>query len=546
MSKTIKIYTNLDISPSYVAENIEHIVTKNDEEKIVYTVNDEYNLPIGTYAEIRNYNFSDLEEAATVYTYDDESDPIATYCYFDEVSEAPSCEYVENINSVNTTNNNDCCGTVFIDKDNYVYNLIQIDTITSNNITLVDKMSLSDEFLSLSDAIKNIGDENPIVIDIDDLLPIIGRYQIKINSTSYTCSAFTNFFDNLDTMYFPFFEGGYGEQVTTNNANTIENYKIEHWKSFISNSNSSEMSLGSNSGTSTANNVTTHPAGNYYLTDETSGVGVISVKDINYTFYDALYRILYDYLYINEDDTGTPVLTDPSSYTFLLKSYRMYIKKPEDIGVLNPKTEYSTNVLTLDEIKTLTADEAQEYFNHTIIYDSTYNNFNKLILSYEDAYDVINDTKPTCINMCGKYFVLPDNVGIKFNESGNYNCLDISNFILEEAYCATAKKYTNKNLLTYKYTNYGNTVRVREVYDKTTDSTYIISQNGSGGFAEYYTEDRFCVIVRGASGKQDYYFFNASSEGVAAAEQFKEDLLYAIEDGPSIVSVNGLVGFYTE
>ena len=56
MGKVIKIQTNLAISPSYNADNIESVFRGDAYQQIEYQILDEYNLPYGSYVILRNYD----------------------------------------------------------------------------------------------------------------------------------------------------------------------------------------------------------------------------------------------------------------------------------------------------------------------------------------------------------------------------------------------------------------------------------------------------------------------------------------------------------
>ena len=261
-----------------------------------------------------------------------------------------------------------------------------------------------------------------------------------------------------------------------------------------------------------------------------------------------LFRYIYEYLYsLNTVESGdggsndgnqteTVIVEDPSKYTFLLKTYKMYVKTPQQYNANSADiTSYSTKVLSVDEIKELTAEEAQEYFNNTIVHDiAGYKD--KLILTEDEAKEVLVTKQ---ITECDKYFVISSNVGIKSPSSVQYAYYDLGNFeLIRDEYTSKAGKMSRSE---YKYNTNGKIVRVRQIYDQYTHEYYTISQNNSGEFPEGYPIERKSVYIRGISGKIDYYYFENSTEGEQYAEQFKEDILYAIEDGPSVVVTENLV-----
>jgi hypothetical protein len=221
--------------------------------------------------------------------------------------------------------------------------------------------------------------------------------------------------------------------------------------------------------------------------------------------------------------SGEPEVIDPDNYVFLLKSYKMYKKDKNNTNTVD--------TLSLDEIKELTSSEAQTYFDNTIVHNKD-DYKDKLILSDSAAKEILSG------NGCGNYFIVSPNVGIQVPSSQQYEYYDLKNFELTYYSSGSGDGMTRND---YKYNTNGKVVKVRQVYDPYTGEYMIMSQNNAGTFTESYNIDRQGVIVRGESGKKDYYYYENTDDGVANAEQLKEDILYAIDEGPSIVIANNLV-----
>ena len=138
--------------------------------------------------------------------------------------------------------------------------------------------------------------------------------------------------------------------------------------------------------------------------------------------------------------------------------------------------------------------------------------------------------------------LISSNVGIKSPSTQQYEYYDLGNF--ELSYSGYDKLTRKTYKYVYKYNTNGQIVRVRQIYDPYNDETYNISKNNAGEFDEGYIISRKGVLVRGVSGTENYFYFEDSTEGKIAAEQLKEDILYAMEDGPSIVVTDSLLDIY--
>lgn len=561
MNKVIKIQNNIDKSMSYNADNIEAVLSGDMQQKVQFQTTDEYNLPVGTYLTLRNYD-NILFDAATQQTDD------KTYAIVQSET-VPDCEYMYNLYNtyVDSSGKNDCKGVVAISTSEEIYNqivvsykqLISGDEQSPSIEYRITDIYLDGEYSTLAEATRTLEDDNPVILDFDEIYSKCARYW-KIDDNNKKTSVFDS---KQSTKSLPSFDGGYGEYKYVPGSDTSpgEEYNAEYWRSFTN---------------QTSNYVI--PNGNHYLTsvEEES----FEAKDSNYNIFDVLFRSIYDYLYIESEETSgsgtetSPSVMDPSSYTFLLKTYKMYAKSsngsssssnslgnslgklpnigniisldPIAIGVSSEvlqeiaesTTSYSTKVLTLDEIKELSAEDAQEYFNNTIVYDNQ-EYLDRLVLSETEAKEVLLSKN---INKCGNYFLISSNVGIKSPSTQQYEYCDLGNFELSYS---GYNKITRKNYkYIYKYNTNGQVIRVRQIYDPYNDETYNISKNNAGEFDEGYVISRKGVLVRGVSGTENYFYFEDSSEGRIAAEQLKEDILYAMEDGPSIVMADSLLDIY--
>ena len=560
MSKVIKIQNNIDKSMSYNADNIEAVLSGDMQQKVQFQTTDEYNLPVGTYLTLRNYD-NILFDAATQQTDN------KTYAIVQSET-VPDCEYMYNLYNTYVDSSkesesgkeNDCKGVVAISTSEEIYNQIVVsyEQLQSGEYRITD-IYLDGEYSTLAEATRTLEDDNPVILDFDEIYSKCARYW-KIDDNNKKTSVFDS---EQSTKSLPSFDGGYGEYkyVPGSDKSPGEEYNAEYWKSF-------------------KNQATEYviPNGNHYLTsiEEES----FEAKDSNYNIFDVLFRSIYDYLYVESEETSgsgtetSPSVMDPSSYTFLLKTYKMYAKssngsssasnslgnslgklpntgniislEPIAIGVSSEvlqeiaesTTSYSTKVLTLDEIKELSAEEAQEYFNNTIVYDNQ-EYLDRLVLSETEAKEVLLSKN---INKCGNYFLISSNVGIKSPSTQQYEYYDLGNFELSYS---GYNRITRKNYkYIYKYNTNGQVIRVRQIYDPYNDETYNISKNNAGEFDEGYVISRKGVLVRGVSGTENYFYFEDSSEGRIAAEQLKEDILYAMEDGPSIVMADSLLDIY--
>lgn len=561
MNKVIKIQNNIDKSMSYNADNIEAVLSGDMQQKVQFQTTDEYNLPVGTYLTLRNYD-NILFDAATQQTDN------KTYAIVQSET-VPDCEYMYNLYNtyVDSSGKNDCKGVVAISTSEEIYNqivvsykqLISGDEQSPSIEYRITDIYLDGEYSTLAEATRTLEDDNPVILDFDEIYSKCARYW-KIDDNNKKTSVFDS---EQSTKALPSFDGGYGEYKYVPGSSTSpgEEYNAEYWRSFTNQTSDYVI-----------------PNGNHYLTSVEEGS--FEAKDSNYNIFDVLFRSIYDYLYVESEETSgsgtetSPSVMDPSSYTFLLKTYKMYAKSsngssstsnslgnslgklpnigniisldPIAIGVSSEvlqeiaesTTSYSTKVLTLDEIKELSAEDAQEYFNNTIVYDNQ-EYLDRLVLSETEAKEVLLSKN---INKCGNYFLISSNVGIKSPSTQQYEYYDLGNFELSYS---GYNKITRKNYkYIYKYNTNGQVIRVRQIYDPYNDETYNISKNNAGEFDEGYVISRKGVLVRGVSGTENYFYFEDSSEGKIAAEQLKEDILYAIEDGPSIVMADSLLDIY--
>lgn len=534
MGKVIKIQTNLAISPSYNADNIESVFKGDAYQQIEYQTLDEYNLPYGSYVTLRNYDDILFDKATQQSSVVGGSDKAYVILQSDSV---PDCETMYDM--FNTYYGGDCKGIVVISKSEEIYNRIVVEAEEIEGSDPKDfritNIYLDGEYNTIAEAKQQLSADSIVVLDFDDIYPKCAKYW-KEKSDNKKTSAFDNEneYDNSLMNLLSFSEGfGEYEYDSGSGSGGGEEYNAEDWDEFSS---------------QTAESYTI-PCGKYYLhVDGTSEENTRKIKDYNYNIFDVLFRYIYEYLYslniVESGDGGsndgnqteTVIVEDPSKYTFLLKTYKMYVKTPQQYNA-NPAdiTSYSTKVLSVDEIKELTAEEAQEYFNNTIVHDiAGYKD--KLILTEDEAKEVLVTKQ---ITECDKYFVISSNVGIKSPSSVQYAYYDLGNFeLIRDEYTSKAGKMSRSE---YKYNTNGKIVRVRQIYDQYTHEYYTISQNNSGEFPEGYPIERKSVYIRGISGKIDYYYFENSTEGEQYAEQFKEDILYAIEDGPSVVVTENLV-----
>lgn len=576
MGKVIKIQTNLAISPSYNADNIESVFRGDAYQQIEYQTLDEYNLPYGSYVTLRNYDDILFDKATQQSSVIGGSDKVYTILQSNTV---PDCETMYDM--FNTYYGGNCKGIVVISRSEEIYNRIVVEAEEVGSSDQKDfritNIYLDGEYNTITEAQRQLNTDSVIVLDFDDIYPKCAKYW-KEKSDNTKTSAFDkeNEYDE-SLVNLPSFSEGFGEYEYDSGSGGGEEYNAEDWDEFSS---------------QTAKPYTI-PCGKYYLhVDGTSEENTRTIKDYNYNIFDVLFRYVYEYLYSlnivesgdgsegRESNTGnqieTVIVEDPSKYTFLLKTYKMYVKAPQQYvdesnaengeesdngetsqsqtissptrdgrGPLidyfgenaNPAeiTSYSAKVLSVDEIKELTAEEAQEYFNNTIVHDiAGYKD--KLILTEDEAKEVLVAKQ---ITDCDKYFIISSNVGIKSPSSIQYAYYDLGNFeLIRDEYTSKAGKMSRSE---YKYNTNGKIVRVRQIYDQYTHEYYTISQNNSGEFPEGYPIERKSVYIRGISGKIDNYYFENSTEGEQYAEQFKEDILYAIEDGPSVVVTENLV-----
>lgn len=611
MSKIIKIQSNLKTSPAYNADKIEAVFSGDMQQQVSYQTVDEYTLPFGTYLTLRNYD-DILFDEATLQTVKSVENRISesqvevqninqTYAIL-QSSEVPDCEMMYNLFNQYYTETGDCKGVVVISTSEEIYNEIVVtaEQLGDGDFRITN-LYLDGEYSTLAEAAQLLQTDSPVVFDFDEIYSKCAKYWKKrLNGTK--TSGFDTDGDTYrpkdnTLVYLPSFDGGFGEYEFDSGTGSAggDEYNAEYWKVF-GNRGSFSYIL---------------PNGMYYLHDEGSGTGAANakVKDYDCNVFDVLFRYIYDYLYyVNENAQGTDdpmIVRDPSNYVFLLKTYKMYVKAPqneintsknssqeegslsgsdegEDEGGLNfGKTEvgasfeyvggnltrsgkpkpgsslfiptliessgngssisssdvnsYSAKVLSVDEIKQLSAEDAQEYFDNTLVHNvAAYKD--KLILSESEAKEVLLSKNVTT---CGQYFLISSNVGIKSPSSQQYEYFDLGNFeLIYESNSAISGKTTRNE---YKYNTNGKVVRVRQIYDPYTDEYYTISQNNSGEFSEGYIIDRVGVCIRSASGKSDYYYYENNDAGAVQSEQLKEDILYAMEDGPSIVTTELLL-----
>ena len=611
MSKIIKIQSNLKTSPAYNADKIEAVFSGDMQQQVSYQTVDEYTLPFGTYLTLRNYD-DILFDEATLQTVKSVENRInnsqvevqninQTYAIL-QSSEVPDCEMMYNLFNQYYTETGDCKGVVVISTSEEIYNEIVVtaEPIGDGDFRITN-LYLDGEYSTLAEAAQLLQTDSPVVFDFDEIYSKCAKYWKKRTNGTKT-SGFDTDGDSYrpkdnTLVYLPSFDGGFGEYEFDSGTGSGggDEYNAEYWKVF-GNRGSFSYIL---------------PNGMYYLYDEGSGTGSANakVKDYDCNVFDILFRYIYDYLYyVNENAQGTDdpmVVKDPSNYVFLLKTYKMYVKAPqneintsknssqeegslggsdegEDEGGLNfGKTEggtsfeyiggnlpksgkpkpgsslfipiltegsgsgssisssdvnsYSAKVLSVDEIKQLSAEDAQEYFDNTLVHDvAAYKD--KLILSESEAKEVLLSKNVTS---CGQYFLISSNVGIKSPSSQQYEYFDLGNFeLIYESNSSISGKTTRNE---YKYNTNGKVVRVRQIYDPYTDEYYTISQNNSGEFSEGYIIDRVGVCIRSTSGKSDYYYYENNDTGAVQSEQLKEDILYAMEDGPSIVTTELLL-----
>ena len=537
-SSIIKIRTNLNVNPSYNPSNIECVLSGNMQQKINYTTLDEYNIPYGTYATLRNYDNISFDEA-TRQTGDE-------YYSIIDSSTPPDCETMYTLFNEYTSEEN-CKGVVVISTSEEVYNEIVVEYKGVQNDTdfRITNIYLNGEYKNLNEAVEQLGDDSPVVFNFDDVRSSCARYW-KWNDDIKT-SAFD---DNpqQEMRFLSAFTGNFGNETWTK-FNVLE----------------SSHDIDSTNGNSSSYIIN---CGQHYIPLERKTYEK-EVLETDYNIFDALFRFIYDYLYEinNTEDVGADdmKLSDPSRYTFLLKTYKMYVKSNENsiiegvgrktnairnfngnlnhgqgFDITSPNLDinaignYSVKILSVDEFTSLDAEEAQEYFNNTVVH-----NIDKykdtLILTEEEAKEVLLLKN---ISSCGNYFIISSNVGIKLPSSETYEYYDLGNFEL---------KYTSFNIITrkpyvteYKYNINGKVARVRRIYDPYEGEYYMITQNNNGEFPTSYNIDRNGVIIRGISGKNDLYFFENTEDGKNLSEQFKEDVLYAIEGGPSIIVANNL------
>ena len=546
MNKVIKIQNNIGKSISYNAHNIETILSGGMEQQINYQVLDEYNLPIGTYVTLRNYDDILFDEATK-----QRGDAVYTILQSNEV---PDCEtmsemYNTYVNTSPSADEQKVDGVVVISTSEEIYNEIVVETKlvdpdkeSSRRIT---NIYLNGEFSTLTEAIQYFQAENPVVIEFDDIFTKCAKYwkTNTINDVEVKTSAFDDEQDNK-LVSLPMFTEGDGDYICDSASGCCNR---EYWNKF-------QQTVSD----------AAYPGGSYYLADLSGTQPVVEKQTLDYNcnIFDVLYRQVYDYLCrtVEESSQGSEngegtvstqtVVSDPSVYTFLLKSYKMYVKSANTIipvsgltsldssmlnggsvdGLdINTIKSYSAKVLTVDEIQQLSADEAQEYFDNTIVF-SNETHIDKLILSESEAKEVLVSKG---VNSCGQYFLISSKIGIQVPSSQQYEYFDLGNFELSRE---TTNIFTNKKFkTTYKYNTNGQIVRVRRIYDAEANETYNITKNNSGEFVEGYTVSKNGVVVRGVSGKEDRFYFDNTDEGLEAAEQLREDIEYAMEDGPSIV-----------
>lgn len=634
MSKIIKIQSNLKTSPAYNADKIEAVFSGDLQQQVSYQTIDEYTLPFGTYLTLRNYD-DILFDEATLQTVKDVQMPVEgdsshleiqhinqTYAIL-QSSEVPDCEMMYTLFNQYYTENGDCKGVVVISTSEEIYNEIVVTAEPIDNDDYrITNIYLDGEYSTLAEAMQTLEDESPVVFEFDEIYSKCAKYWKKRNdgtkTSGFDIEGDTSRPKDNTLVYIPSFDGGFGnyEFESGTGSGGGDEYNAENWKQF--------KNIGSIS--------YVLPNGMHYLCDKGSGSGTstngtedIKVKDYDCNIFDILFRYIYEYLYsTNELLGGDPYkVKDPMTYTFLLKTYKMYVKAPQheidtsknssqdegsldgsdngsetgessstensnssadallfsptgdtekrkrrpgydtgyglpdnwfemfNIGGSSGNTSsgsgntpvitaedinsYSVKILSVDEIKELSADDAQEYFDNTLVHDTeAYKD--KLILSESEAKEVLLSKG---ITSCGQYFLISSNVGIKSPSSQQYEYFDLGNFELIRESTSSVSGKTTRN--EYKYNTNGKVVRVRQIYDPYTDEYYTISQNNSGEFSEGYVVDRVGVCVRSTSGKSDYYYYENNDAGAVQSEQLKEDILYAMEDGPSIVTTELLL-----
>lgn len=531
--KTIKIQGNNNISPSYNRNSIEGVYCGNMEQTVNYLVLDEYTLPLGTYVELRNFDNILFDEATKI-----TNNKRYKILQSDEV---PTCEmmtklYNENIDLTST----EYKGIAVISTSESVYNKINIsfEEISENCFRITD-INLEKEYKTLSEAKADNGDKQTVVLNFNELYSQCAKYWKAITENSLTekTSAFNT---SLDQTIIDKLESF---QKTENNTS-------EYWNTF---SNNGEIHF-------------VFPGGKKYLLYN-EGTEQNKIETFNYNIFDVIFKYIYPYLYKNNSDNVEvqPTVKNPKEYTFLLKTYKIYSKVSaansisisnanistnssseitvtidenlnnipidfsniEDsllVNIASNILSYNTKILTIDEIKELSAYKAQEYFNTTIVHNNA-NYQDKLILSETEAKEILISKN---ITECGKYFIISENIGVKCPSNTQMEYYDLGNFEL------LSKNKNDYNI--YKYNKNGKVIKVREIYDPLSMEYHIISQNHSGTFDENYKITRFGVCIRCSSGKSDYYYFSNSESAI----QFKEDLLYAMEDGPNIINVKNL------
>lgn len=542
MNKIIKIQNNLEVSPAYNADNIEAVFTGSVQQQVIYQTLDEYTLPYGTYLTLRNYD-DILFDKATLQTEKvnplDPNDKIQEVYTIIESNEVPDCETMYNFFNQyygqQYSESSSCKGVVIISTSEEVYNeiVVSYEDIGNNDFRITD-INLNGEYSSLNEAVNKLKAENPVVFNFGNLYSKVAKYW-KTKSNNVKTSTFDANHDPSLVQLLSF-DGGFGDYPDSGSGSGVgEICATELWRQLDSTSQSINYIM---------------PDGQYYLCkdvdDTDSTQNDIEIQDYNYNIFDILFRYIYDYLYYVEDVPATSTtpaqkqmhVKNPATYTFLLKTYKMYVKDknstPTSSSTPESVTSYSTKVLSVDEIKELYSTEAQEYFNNTIVHDiASYKD--KLILTNEEAKEILLSKG---IISCGHYFLISSNVGIKSPSSQQYDYFDLGNFEFTYEFKNSSGKITKNE---YKYNTNGKVVKVRQIYDPYTDEYYTISQNNAGTFSNGYTIDRKGVCIRSTSGKCDYYYYENNEEGLALAEQLKEDILYAMEEGPSIVSTEFLI-----
>lgn len=573
MSKVIKIQSNLGSSPSYNADKIEAVFSGDLQQQVQYQVLDEYNLPYGSYITLRNYDDILFDEATKQVTITvGERSLNKTYAIL-ESNEVPDCETMYSLfNQYCPSTSSDCRGIVVISTSEVVYNEIVVEASpiseSNNNDYRITNIYLRGEYSTLTNAINETQATNPVVFDFDEIYHKCAKFwKKKVDSVTSTYTKTSGFDTVQDStiQYLPSFDGGFGQYEY--DSGTGEEYNAEYWDQF--------NNIGSN----------IHfilPNGKYHLheySDSENGVATVDirVKDSDCNIFDVLFRYIYDYVYTTNEllEAPDPIkVNNPANYTFLLKTYKMYVKEPlntlegfassaanQDIAGLGARkrnggvavvlpegfnvienleladsiNSYSVKVLTTDEIKELTSEEAQEYFDNTLVHDVTAYK-DKLILSESEAKTVLLALNVTA---CNKYFLISSNVGVKCPSDTQYTYYDLGNFELINNSPTTI--FGKSSRTEYKYNTNGKVVRIRQIYDPYSNEYYTISQNNAGDFSEGYPVERKGVCVRCVSGKTDYYYFENTDEGAQIADQFKEDILYAMDEGPSVVVTDQLL-----